>query len=678
MTNPAPKKIRTSQTVHGYLLEDDYAWLREKENPEVRAYLESENRLSEEWLSAHRGEVDKVYEELLSRIQETDYSAPEKEGKYYYYLRTVKGGQYPIYCRAESESMENELVLLDGNAESKGKTFFDIGCIEVSRCDRYLCYGIDEDGSEEYLLQIKDLQNGRLMAEQITCAGTSVEWTESSGFYYTKLSSTKRPYQVYYHKLGTTQKQDALIYEENDEAYFVDLNRTKDRQFIIIESVSKTTSECRILPCGEVSLEPRLFQKRIEGVEYSIDRRDDFFYILTNHEATNFRIVKTPENLTSIENWSDVLGHEPEIKIEDMDVFRDYIVIYERRNGLDAIRIYQFITGEIRVIGFDEEAYSIQTHENYTYDAECFRYSYSSPVTPSSTIDYYFADGRRELKKQKKVSGNFTSDDYAVRRIWAVSDDGEKIPMTVVGRKDVFRKGKAPVYLYGYGSYGISVDPVFSSNRVSLLDRGVLFGIAHIRGGGEMGRKWYDEGKTIHKENTFNDFLSCARKLIESGLTEAGRIFISGGSAGGLLVGTALNRMPHYYAGAILDVPFVDVMNTMLDDTLPLTVTEYDEWGNPSNKDDFFRILAYSPYENIRKQKYPPVFVTGGWNDSRVQYWEPAKWVAKLREFKTDHNPVYLLTNFESGHGGPSGRYDFLKEVARDYVFCLTCVGKSV
>lgn len=673
-----PKKIQTTKKIHHHTLVDNYAWLADKNHPEVRNYLEKENKLAGEWLSRNKKDINHIYNELLSRITETDHSFPEREGEYYYYFRTVKGEQYPIYCRATSEKMKNEVVLLDANIEAKGKKFFDVGFIEVSRCDRYLCFGVDSDGSEEYTIRIKEISTGKLLDECIEVAGTSLEWTETTGFYYTKLNATKRPYQVYYHVLGSHNNEDVLIYEESDEAYFVDLNRTKDQQYIVIESVSKTTSECRLLLCDKVSKRPKLFQKRIEGVEYSVDFREGYFYILTNYQSVNFKISKTPEKQTKVDHWVDVIAHDEKIKLEDMDVFLNHIVIYERRAGLDAIRIYDFATQQMTLLRFDEEAYCIQMHENFTFDSKCFRYSYSSPVTPSTTIDYHFEDGRKEVKKQKQIPGGFCSTDYSVRRIWAQSHDGERIPMTIVGKKSVLERGKAPIYLYGYGSYGISVDPIFSSNRVSLLNRGVLFGIAHIRGGGEMGRAWYDSGKTIHKENTFNDFISCAKELISSGLTESGKIFISGGSAGGLLVGTVLNRAPQYYAGAIMDVPFVDVLNTMLDDTLPLTITEYDEWGNPLNADDFFRILKYSPYENLTKQAYPPVFVTAGWNDSRVQYWEPAKWVAKLRELKTDLNPVYLLTNFESGHGGPSGRYDFLKEIARDYVFCMQCVGIKI
>ncbi len=678
--NP-PVAVKKPHTIkaQGEEWNDPYFWLREKTNPEVIDYLKAENAYAEKILKPTEDFQKKLYDEMLGRIKEDDLSVPVKRKGYFYYTRTEKGKAYSIYCRKKGSLEAAEEVLLDVNVMAKGVENFELGVFGISPDQKLLAYSWDNSGAETYTLQVKNLEDGTLLSEKIPATGTSLVWAaDSRTFFYSTLDAMKRPYRLFRHALGTHHDQDVLVYEEKDERFFLAAGKSKDEKIIFLSLHSKNTSEELFLSAENPLDAFQLLAQREEGIEYSAEHDRGRFLIVTNWQAVNFRVMETAINQTERVHWKEWLAHRPEVKLEGLDTFKNYVTLYERTNGNTEIRVIDLKDRSEHKINFGEEVYASGPGSNPEYDSEILRVGFASLLTPSTVYDYNMRTRERELKKQQEVLGGYDSSLYASARIFAVSHDGVKIPISLVYKKGLKRDGSAPAWLYGYGSYGISIDPVFSSARLSLLDRGFVYAIAHIRGGGDMGRPWYDAGKLKNKKNTFLDFIACAEFLIREKYTSAERLGTSGGSAGGLLMGGVLNLRPDLFRAAILDVPFVDALNTMLDASLPLTVTEYDEWGNPQETDFFNLIRSYAPYENIKPQNYPHMLVTGGLNDPRVQYWEPAKWTAKLRATKTDRNLLLMIIHMGSGHGGPSGRYAYLREVARDYAFMISLTSPAV
>jgi oligopeptidase B len=664
---------------HPYQLElfgdiriDDYYWLREKKNPDVIGYLNEENQYTGQMMRHTDTFQKQLYDEMLGRIKETDLSVPEKIDDYYYYTRTEKGKQYPIYCRKKGALEAAEEIILDVNELAEGYTYLKIGVAEISPDHSLLAYSVDTDGSESFTLYIKNTANGKLIGTPIPDTHYSVEWAnDNRTIFYTVLDETKRPHRVYRHTIDTDPKGDELVYQETDQSYFVWLHKTRSKKYIMISCDNITTSEVRYLDADKPRDLSTVFQNRQKGIEYSLNHHEDTFYIVTNEDAKNFKLMAAPVRTPDKVHWSEVIPHRTDIKLDGIDIFSDYMVIYERTNGLKSIRIRDIRVNVIHTIEFPEPVYNIVAADNPEYKTEYLRFHYTSFVTPMSVFDYNMRTRERELKKQTEVLGGYNPDEYISEQLFATATDGTRIPLSLVHKKGMRRDGDNPAVLYGYGAYGISQDVNFSSHRISLLDRGFVVGIAHIRGGGEMGRQWYEDGKLLNKKNTFTDFIECAEYIIENKYTSPRKLVIYGGSAGGLLVGAVLNMRPDICSGAIANVPFLDVLTTMLDSSLPLTVTEYDEWGNPNDKVYYDYIKSYSPYDNVTAQDYPHILARAGLNDPRVQYWEPAKWTAKLRATKTDSNLLLLKTDMGTGHGGASGRYDFLKDLAFEYAFIV-------
>ncbi len=675
---PITAKKPHAMTAHGQTWQDPYFWLREKTNPEVISYLRAENDYAEKILKPTESFQKKLYDEMLGRIKEDDLSVPVRRKGYFYYSRTVKGKAYSIYCRKKGSLDAPEEVLLDVNVLAEGVENFELGVFAISPDQKLLAYSWDNSGAETYTLQVKNLESGELLSEKIPATGTSLVWAaDSRTFFYSTLDAMKRPYRLFRHVLGSSHEADVLVYEENDERFFLAAGKSKDEKIIYLSLQSKNTSEEHFLNAEKPTEAFQILAAREEGIEYSAEHENGRFLIVTNWNAVNFRVMETPAALSARANWKEWYPHRPEVKLEGLDAFKDYVVLYERTNGNTEIRVMHLKDRTEHKIDFGEEVYTSGAGSNPEYDSEVLRVGFASLLTPSTVYDYNMRTRKKELKKQQEVLGGYDSSKYASERVFAVSHDGTRIPVSLVYKKGLKRDGSAPAWLYGYGSYGISMDPVFSSGRLSLLDRGFVYAIAHIRGGGDMGRPWYDAGKLKNKMNTFLDFIACAEFLIREKYTSPSRLGISGGSAGGLLMGAVVNLRPDLFRAVILDVPFVDALNTMLDASLPLTVTEYDEWGNPQEREAFDLIRSYAPYENIRAQNYPHMLVTGGLNDPRVQYWEPAKWTAKLRATKKDNHLLLMVIHMGSGHGGPSGRYAFLKEIARDYAFMIALTAAS-
>ena len=672
----AEKKHHIEQT-HGETRPDPYFWLREKENPDVIAYLKAENAYTDAVMSETSALQDTLYHELVGRIKETDMEVPVKRDDYFYYSRTEKGKQYTIFCRKQGSLQGRETILLDLNILAEHHDYFQTGILSVSPNHRYLAHSTDTTGDEVYTLRIKDLEKGQTLPEEIHPIRYSFAWAnDSRTCFYCKLDRSKRPYQLWKHRLGTPVAEDELVFTENDEMFFLYVFRSKSKRYIFLEIESKTSSEVWFVPADKPDDEFSIITPREKGHEYNVDHRGDSFYILTNSNAQNFRLAVTSTEAPSREHWQELIPHRPEVKLDAFDLFRDHLIVYERVNGLEQIRIHDFPKNQTHYIDFHEQVYSLQTDANPEFETETFRFRYSSLLTPLTVFDYNLNTRQKILRKQKEVLGNFRSGNYRSERIYATAADGTKIPISLAYRKGTKRTPDTPLFLYGYGAYGISMDPAFSSYRFSLIDRGFIYAIAHIRGGGEMGRPWYEAGKVLNKMTTFNDFVTCAEHLIANRYTSPDKLVISGGSAGGLLVGTVINMRPDLFRAVVAKVPFVDVLNTMLDETIPLTVAEYDEWGNPNEKTYYDYIKSYSPYDNVAAQSYPHMLVTAGLNDPRVHYWEPAKWTAKLRENKKDNRILILKTNMGAGHGGASGRYDYLREVAFDYAFILHVLDK--
>jgi oligopeptidase B len=652
---------------------DPYYWLREKSDPEVIAYLDAENRYTAAVMKPLEGFRETLYKEMLSRIKETDESVPYPRHEYWYYQREVEGLQYPIYCRRKGSMEAPEEILIDENELAKGHAFTSIGAMDVSPDGTKLAYTVDFTGFRQYTLHVKDLATGELLRDTAPRV-TSLAWAADSRTIFTveEHETTKRSYRLNRQLLGGPSE---LVYEEKDELYDLGVGETRSEAFVTLVASSKDTSEVRVLPAGEPKGEFRIVQKRRPGLEYYLDHRGNEFFIRANDKGRNFRVVRAPVEAPGIENWREVLKHRPLVMLEEIDLFRDFWVAVERDKGLLRMRVTDFATGEVHYIEFDEQVYTAHPGINLEFATRKLRFIYESLVTPRSTYLYDMKDRSRELLKRQPVLGGYDPSEYRSEALSAVAKDGTRIPISIVYRKSLRKAGPQPLLLYGYGSYGIPIDPEFRSSRISLLDRGMIFAIAHIRGGGDRGKTWYDAGKLMTKKNTFTDFIACADSLVRRKYTAPDRLVIQGGSAGGLLMGAVVNMRPDLFKAVVSQVPFVDVMTTMLDASLPLTVGEYLEWGNPNEPKAYKYMRSYSPYDNLKKGAYPAILVETSLNDSQVMYWEPAKYVAKLRTLKTDRNPLLLKTIMEAGHGGASGRYDALKELAFTYSFILDQVG---
>lgn len=669
----AEKKTRTIN-IHGETIVDDFFWLREKSNPAVISYLESENAHTDGAMKATAALQQKLYNEMVGHIKETDENVPYRDGDYFYYSRTVKGLQYPIHARKGGSLEAKEEITLDLNEMAKGLKYLGLGAYAVSDDGNYLAYSVDTTGYRQYKLQIKDLRTGEMLPESIERVG-SVMWASDnkSIFYSTEDATTKRSDKFFRHVIKT-DKSD-LVFEDKDELFDVYGGRTRDKAMILIASGSKTSTEYLFIPADKPESAPKVILPREADHEYSVDHRAGLFYIRTNQGAKNFRLVTAPVANPGKANWKEIIAHRPAVKIEDTDLFADHLVVSELEGGLQHIRITNLKNNETHRLTFPEPVYTAFVSTNREFKTPTLRFGYQSMVTPNSVFDYDMNSKTRVLKKQTEVPGGFDKANYQSERIFATASDGTKVPLSVVYRRGTKMDGKAPLLLYGYGSYGASMTPSFSSNRLSLLDRGAIYVISHIRGGGEMGEEWREAGRMMKKMNTFTDFIASAEHLIKNKYTSSDRLVIQGGSAGGLLMGAVSNMRPDLFKAVVSQVPFVDVLNTMLDASLPLTTSEYIEWGNPNEKAAYDYMKKYSPYDNIAKKDYPAMLVKVSLNDSQVPYWEGAKLVARLRTMKTDHNPLLLKTNMGAGHGGSSGRYDYLKEVAFDYAFMLWQMG---
>jgi oligopeptidase B len=669
---PIAKKTPFTITEHGHSRVDDYYWMRERTNAEVIAYLETENAYTES-VMAHTKELqEELYQEMVGRIQETDEDAPYRYGGYYYYTRTVEGLQYPIHCRKPGSLEAEEEILLDLNELAKEHDYLVLGVFEVSPDHNMLAYSLDTSGSEEFIVYFKDLTTGELLPDRIENTKFDGEWTNDKlHFFYTTQDEAKRDYRLHRHKIGTSTEEDDLLYQEDDELFWVSLGKTRDQAFLVLTSASIETSEVRVLDANKPHGELSLIHPREKELLYFVSHHQGTFYIRTNDNAKNYKIVTTPVTKPAKEHWREWVPHREDVLISDIDLFADHLVIYKRQNGLKTIGVTHLSTNETHHVAFPEPAYTYEQEKNREFNTNLVRFTYMSMSTPDTVYDYDMVQRTLVLKKRKPVLGDFASDNYITERLFASADDGAKIPISVVYRKGLKMDGSNPCLLYGYGAYGASMEPYFGINQISLLDRGFVFAIAHIRGGQELGRYWYDEGKYLNKKNTFTDFITCGRYLTAEKYTRPGKLSIMGASAGGLLIGSVLNMAPDLCHGAIAKVPFIDVVTTMLDESIPLTVAEFEEWGNPKDEEYYHYMLSYSPYDNVEAKVYPHILITAGLNDPRVSYWEPAKWTAKLRGIKTDNNRLLLKTNMGAGHFSASGRYEYLREIAFNYAFLV-------
>ena len=677
---PKADKIVKNLEIHGDVREDNYYWLNDKENAEVIDYLERENDYYEK-MTAHTKDFQKaLFEEMKGRIKEDDESVPYKLNGYYYITRYEKNKDYPIYTRKKGSLDAPEEILFDVNEMAEGYSYFNLNGINVSEDNKLVSFGIDTLSRRKYTIYIKNLETGEIMDENIPLTTGGATWANDNKtlFYTRKEEQTLRSNQIYKHALGTPASEDKLIYTEEDETFGTYIYKTKSKKYLVIGSYSTLTTEFRILNANTPNGEFKVFQPRERGLEYSISHYGNNFYVLTNKDnALNFKLMKTSEGKTTKENWVDMIPHRDDVLLEDIDIFKEYLVISERANGLNKIRIKRWDnTQDDYFLPFDNETYTAGTTSNPEFDTKILRYGYNSLTTPTSVIDFNMETREKEVKKETEVlGGKFNKNNYESKRVWATATDGTKIPISMVYKKGTKMDGQNPFLLYAYGSYGATIDPYFSTTRLSLLDRGFIFAIAHVRGGEYLGRQWYEDGKLLKKKNTFTDFIDASKYVISEKYTSNEHLYAMGGSAGGLLMGAIVNMAPELYNGVVASVPFVDVVTTMLDDSIPLTTGEYDEWGNPNDPEFYNYIKSYSPYDNVEAKKYPNMLVTTGLHDSQVQYWEPAKWVAKLREVKKGDNILLLQTNMDAGHGGASGRFEALKEVAMDFAFILDLEG---
>lgn len=672
--NPPKAAIRPhAMTMHGHTRIDNYYWLNERENPEVIAYLEAENQYADVCLKHTEPLQEQLFKEITSRIKQDDNSVPIKIRDYYHYTRFEEGKEYPIYCRKKHSLEAEEEIILDGNVLAEGHAFFDIGEVSLSEDDRLLAYLVDTVSRRIYTVYVKDLETGELVGEPIENTSGNVVWaSDNKTLFYGVKDETLRPCKIMRHRLGTTPKDDVTVFEETDETFVTYISKTKSRKYLIVNSESTLSSECRVLESDRPENSFRVFQERQPDMLYGIDHYGEHFYIQTNADgAKNYKIMRTPIGQTEKPNWEEVIAPREQVMIEGFTIFSRFFVIEEREGGLVKIRVKTWDGATDYYIDFGEPTYTAGVGANPDFEATTVRFAYTSMTTPSSVFEFDMEKRTKILLKQQEVVGGYNPNDYVTERLMAPSYDGVLVPISIVYKKGLTKNGRNPLVLYGYGSYGSSMDAYFSLARLSLLDRGFVWAIAHIRGGEEMGRWWYEDGKMLHKKNTFLDFIACAEYLIKMGYTSPQKMFAMGGSAGGLLVGAVVNMRPDLWKGVIAQVPFVDVVTTMLDESIPLTTGEYDEWGNPNEKQYYDYILSYSPYDNVEAKDYPAMLITTGLHDSQVQYWEPAKWAAKLRALKTDHNPLYLKTEMDYGHGGASGRFEGYKEVALEYAFML-------
>ena len=671
---PVTEKKPKITEINGDRLVDNYFWLREKSNPAVISHLEAENAYTEATMKPTGPLQAKLYNEILSHIKQTDENVPYRWGDYFYYTRTKEGLQYPIFCRKHQTLAAPEQIILDVNELAKGQKFMSVGSFAPSDEGDLLAYSTDNTGYRQYTLQIKNLRTGELFPEKIERVDDLAWATDNKTlFYVTEDAVTKRNDKMFRHVLGTDKYE--LIYEEKDELFDIGVGRSRDKAIIQLEAASKTSTESRYIPANDPKAEWKVIVPRQPDHEYDVAHRGNFFYIRTNKGAKNFRVVSAPVSDPSEKNWKEFVAHRPAVKIEGVDMFADHAVLAEWENGLQQIEIVDFKTNKRHRVEFPEPVYSTGVGPNREFNTTVLRYGYQSLVTPFSVFDYDMNTRKATLMKQTEVPGGFDRANYKSERVFATASDGTKIPMSVVYRRNVKLDGSAPMLLYGYGSYGISIPPNFSASRLALLDRGVVYVIAHIRGGGELGEPWRDAGRMMNKINTFTDFIACAEHLTKQKYTSRDRLVIQGGSAGGMLMGAVTNMRPDLFKAVVAQVPFVDVLNTMLDASLPLTTSEYIEWGNPNEKPAYDYMKKYSPYDNVHKANYPAMLVKVSLNDSQVPYWEGSKLVAKLRDYKTDHNPLLLKVNMGAGHGGASGRYDAYHETAFDYAFMLWQMG---
>jgi oligopeptidase B len=679
ITPPKAEKIAKELKAHDDIRIDNYYWLNNPEDEKVINYLKEENEYYESMTAHTKKFKEDLFEEMKARIKEDDESVPYKLNGYYYITRYEIGKDYPIYTRKKGSLEATEEILFDVNEMAKDYSYYNLTGLNVSEDNKLVSFGVDTLSRRKYDIYIKNLETGEIYPERIPLTTGSATWGSDNKtlFYTRKDEKTLRADRIYRHTLGTDPIADELVFTEDDDTFNTYVYKTKSKKFIVIGSYSTLTSEFRVLRADRPTGDFKIFQPRERGLEYSISHYGNNWYVLTNKDkALNFKLMKTSEDKTSKENWEDMIPHRDDVLLEDIDIFKDYLVVSERNNGLTKLRIKKWKGKEDYYLPFDNETYTAFTTQNPEFDTKILRYGYNSLNTPASVIDFNMETKEKTVLKETEVlGGKFDKDNYETERLWATAADGTKIPMSVIYRKGIKKDGKNPTLVYGYGSYGATIDPYFSSVRLSLLDRGFIFAIAHVRGGEYMGRKWYEDGKLLKKKNTFTDFIDASKYLVEQGYTSPEHLYASGGSAGGLLMGAVINMAPHLYNGVIASVPFVDVVTTMLDDSIPLTTGEYDEWGNPNEVEYYNYMKSYSPYDNVEAKAYPNMLVTTGLHDSQVQYWEPAKWVAKLRDLKTDNNTLLLQTNMDAGHGGASGRFEALKEVAMDYAFLLDLEG---
>ncbi len=669
------KKVPKTTTLHGVTLTDEYGWLREKGTPEVTAYLEAENAYTEAGTAHTAALRETLYNELLGRIKETDEDVPARDGEYWYYTRTEAGKAYPVFCRKKGTLEAAEEVYLDQNALAEGKKFHALGGMDVSPDGTRLLYLEDLTAFREYTLHVKDLSTGRIL-ESIPDVWNGTAWADDNRtFFYTRADAAKRGNTIWRHVLGTPRDADVKVFEEPNVLYDAGVFRSRSDAFIFIASDGFTSSEWRVIPTAAPTTAPRVIEPRRPDVEYSVEHGGGFFYLLTNDGARNFRIRRAADRAGAPLEWTDWVPHRDDVFIEGLDVFETFAAVTERRAGLRRLRIVGLAGDASHDVAFPEEAYAVFPDKNPEFRTSVFRFAYSSPISPASVYDYDVPTRERTLRKRQEIPSGFDASRYEVHRRMAPARDGVQVPVSILLPKGATLDGSRPLLLYAYGSYGITMEPTFNSNVFSLVDRGMIYAIAHVRGGQEMGRQWYDDGKMMKKMNTFTDFIDVAEYLVKSGYTKPDRLVANGGSAGGLLMGAVANMRPDLFKAIVADVPFVDVINTMLDASLPLTAQEWEQWGNPQDPDAFAYMRQYSPYDNVRAQNYPWMLVMTSLNDSQVMYWEPAKWVARLRTVKTDKNPLYLKTNMAGGHSGSSGRYEHLREVAFRYAFILDAVG---
>ncbi|MDQ1433906.1 MAG: oligopeptidase [Actinomycetota bacterium] len=683
---PVAHRTPHQLTAHGDVRNDDWYWLRNRDDPEVIAYLEAENAYAEAALAPLAPLRNRIFDEIKSRVQETDESAPVAEGPWEYTSRTIEGSQYGVHCRRPRRGgPETATVVLDENVLAAGHDYFSLGGFEVTPDHKVLAYAVDFNGSERYTLRFRDLETGADLPDVVENVTYGLAWADDARTcFYVRPDDAMRPNEVWRHTLGTPAADDVLVLREDDERFYVGVERTRSGRFVLIDVSSKLTSEVSFVPTATPTGELRVVEPREQGHEYAVEHHwgealGDRFLILTNQggRARNFELVSAPTAAPGRSNWTPVVPHRDDVKLDSVNAFAEHLVLSERTNGLERLRVMHVATGDLHEIEMPDPVYSVWVGPNPEFATRTLRYGYTSLVAPVTDVDYDMDDRSSAIVKTQPVLGGYDPTQYVSARLWATAADGTKVPISLVHRRDTPIDGSAPALLYGYGSYEISTDPSFRASRLSLLDRGFVFAIAHVRGGGEMGRQWYESGRLEHKANTFTDFVACAEHLIASGYTSPARLAARGGSAGGLLMGAVTNLRPDLFAAIVAEVPFVDVVTTMLDPSLPLTITEWEEWGDPREADAYARMKSYSPYDNVRVADYPALLVTTGLNDPRVQYWEPAKWVAKLRVLSTSGKPILLRTEMGAGHGGPSGRYDAWRDEAIVLAFICDAVGAA-